>query len=210
MLLSSEWRQFKQASWTDLHGVTCRQTNIVGSTAESAADLTCLCVGIALYQKPLPVPCLYRDIEALLFVSGDCWNGLCHDPKCFNNVASAEFNCLRFELISERSQADSSGFCQSRNVPRSSSYARSLMCLELQCNLSQTRMTFRPSTEICKINYRRLADTSRNHSFAAVKPFRLCAAFHLRWSLSTSSQRYMARRMIFKPRHPTFILQCRY
>ena len=43
-------------------------------------------------------------------------NGLCHDPKCFNNVASAEFNCLRFELISERSQSDSSGFCQSRNI----------------------------------------------------------------------------------------------
>lgn len=76
------------------------------------------------------------------------------------------------------------------------------MCLEVQCNLSQTRVAFRPSTEICKINYRRLADTSTNHSFAAVKPFRLCAAFHLRWPLSTSRQRYMARRMTFKPRHP--------
>ena len=72
------------------------------------------------------------------------------------------------------------GFCQTRNVPRSSSYAPSLVCLELQCNLSQTRMTFRPSTEICKINYRRLADTSRNHSFAAVKPCCLCVTFHLR------------------------------
>ena len=30
-------------------------------------------------------------------------------------------------------------------------------------------MTFRSSTEICKINYRRLADTSRNHSFVAVR-----------------------------------------
>ena len=43
-------------------------------------------------------------------------NGRCHDTKCFNNVASAEFNCPRFELISERSQSDSSAFCQSRNV----------------------------------------------------------------------------------------------
>jgi len=72
------------------------------------------------------------------------------------------------------------GFARAGMFPRSSSYARSLMCLEVQCNLSQTRVTFRPSTEICKINYRRLADTSRNHSFAAVKPVRLCAAFHLR------------------------------
>ena len=135
-------------------------------------------------------------------MSGVRVNGLCHDPKCFNNVASSEFNCLRFELNSERSQSDSSGFCQTSYVAWSSSGVRRLMCLELQWNLSQTRMTFRPSTEICKINYGRLADTSRNHSFAAVKPFRLCAAFHLRRPLSTSRHRYMASRMTFKPRHP--------
>ena len=201
MLLSTEWGQSKQASWTDWHGVTSRQTNIVGSTLR-LLQISRVCVGIALYQKPLPVACFYHDTDALRLVSGDCVNGLCHGPKCFNNVASAEFNCLRFEFISERSQSDSSGFWQSRNVSQKFQLCPKCDGQELQCNLSQTRMTFRPSTEICKINYRRLADTSRNHSFAAVKPFRPCVAFHLRWPLSTSRQRYMELRMTFKPRHP--------
>jgi hypothetical protein len=65
VVLSSEWSQSKQVSWKDWHGVTSWQINIVGSTAESPENFTSLCFGIALYQKPLPVPCFCHDIESL-------------------------------------------------------------------------------------------------------------------------------------------------